>query len=171
MKYFNRLLTAGDFVVTLLGMGAVLATIGLFLFILLDILSRIFVFPLAGTAEITELLLGVSAFLALGYAQQAGMHVRVMLIISRLRPKSQAVIDTCVQLISVALFILITWKVAKIAYVLWRSKTWTYGTIELPQWIASFLAALGCASVALAILIGLLSRVARSSVNKKQGEV
>ena len=171
MKYFRWLLTTGDWVVTLLGMGAVLAMVGLFLFILLDILSRIFVFPLAGTAEITELLLGACALLALGYTQQAGMHVRVMVVISRLLPKYQAMIDVCVDVISVALFGLITWKVAKMAYVLWRSKTWTYGTIELPQWIGSFLAALGCASLALAVLIGLLSRIARSSVNKKQSEV
>src|SRR4030067_494520 len=110
MKYFKWFLTRGDFVVSFLGMGAVFATVGLFLFILLDILSRIFLFPLPGTAEITELLLGASAFLALGYTQQAGMHVRVMVIISRLRPKSQAIIDTCVEVISVALFILITWR-------------------------------------------------------------
>ena len=171
MKYFKWLLTGGDFVVSLLGLGAVLATVGLFSFILLDILSRIFLFPLAGTTEITELLLGATAFLALGYAQQAGMHVRVAVVISRLRPKYQAIIDTCVNLISVVLFILITWKVAKITYMLWRSQTWTYGTIELPQWIASFVATVGCASLALAVLIGLLSRIARFSVDEKQGEV
>jgi TRAP-type C4-dicarboxylate transport system permease small subunit len=126
--------------------------VGLFLFILLDILSRIFVFPLAGTAEITELLLGACALLALGYTQQAGMHVRVMVIISRLRPKYQAIIETWVDVIWWHCLASSRGKSPNGVCAL-AIETWTYGTIELPQWIGS-LAALGCASLALAVLMG-----------------
>ena len=168
MKYVAGFVTGGNLVVSLLGLGAVFAMFGLFLFVLLDILSRIFIFPLAGTTEITELLLGASAFLSLGYAQQAGMHVRVAVITSRLRPKSKAIIDAFVDVISVALFTLITWYVAKATYEMWEAKTAGYGTIQLPDWVGSFMAMLGCTTLGLAVLIGLVSRIARLSANQEK---
>jgi len=171
MRCFKWFLSGIEFVVRLFGLGAVVATFGLFIFILLDILSRIFLFPLEGTAEISELLLGGSAFLALGYTQRAGMHVRVTALISRLRPKWQAVTDICVELITVALFVLIIWKIGEVTYELWQSQTWSYGTIALPRWIASFMATLGCASLALAVLIGLLPRIGSFMGNRKYGRV
>lgn len=171
MRCMKRLIAAADFVVSLFGAGGILATLSLVIFIILDILSRILLFPLEGTAEVSELLLGAGTFLALGYAHQAGMHVRVTVFISRLPPRAQAITNTCVEVLTVAMFGLITWKAAKITYKLWQSQAATYGTIELPQWIGMFLATLGFFSLTLAVLVKMISFIGNGSGNRKQREV
>ena len=168
IRYLRGFLGGANLVLSLFGLGAVLSMFGLFVFVLLDILSRIFLFPLPGTAEVSEQLVGCIAFLAFGYTQRAGAHVRVTAFVSKLRPKWQAITAICVDLILVAMFILITWKVGKTAYQLFLSQARTFGTVELPRWIAYFIATLGCASLALAILIELPSRIAGLQGNGKQ---
>ena len=168
LGYLRGFLGGANLVLSLFGLVAVLSMFSLFVFVILDILSRIFLFPFAGTVEVSEQLLGCIAFLAFGYTQRAGAHVRVTAFTSKLPPKWQAIMATCVDLIVVAIIILITWTVGKTAFQLGLSQALTFGTVELPRWIAYFIATLGCASIALAILIGLMSPIARIPGNGKK---
>ena len=167
MKFLRQCLKGFDLFVLFCNKIAIASIFGLFLFIILSILSRLLLFHLEGTAEISELLLGGVGFLALGYAQREGVHVKVGAVISLLPSKWQSIAGICVEIILVALFGLITWKVGQTTYLLWQTKASTYGTIELPKWIASFIATIGLASLGFASLSAFLSSVTNSVAGTK----
>ena len=159
MKFLRLFLKGIDLFVMFCNKIAILAVFALFLFIVLNMLSRLLVFQLEGTAEISELLLGGASFLALGYAQREGVHVKADAALSLLPSRWQSIIRIFVEMTLVALFALITWKLGETAYKFWQTKACTYGTIELPKWIANCIASFGFASLGLASLSSLLTGV------------
>lgn len=151
--------SAVDLAISVIGTVAVVAITALGVFVILDILSRLLLFPLRGTMELCGLFLAIGVFLAFGYAQRAGMHVRVTTLISRLPLRWQAILDIFVDLLIMALFALVLWKIGEVGYHYWQSQTWYHATLPLPMWIENFVAAVGFACCFLVSLIELLSRV------------
>jgi TRAP-type C4-dicarboxylate transport system permease small subunit len=159
MKSLRLCLKGIDLFVLFCNKIAIVAVFALFVFIVLNILSRLLLFQLEGTAEISELLLGGVSFLALGYAQRERAHVKAVAALSLLPSKWQSIIGIFIEMILLAMFVLITWKMGQSTYKFWQTKACTYGTIELPKWIANFIASIGFASLGLTSLSSLVTGI------------
>ncbi len=105
--------------------------------------SQFFGVPVPGTVEIGASLMVAGIALGLPMAQRARRHVRVEILVSRLPPRTRAVLDIFAQL-SLALML------AGIAWMGWRmfltsisTSEFAQGLIELPTWPARLALALG----------------------------
>lgn len=119
----------------------------------LDVFLRfLFNSPIAGTVELTELMLVVVALFGMAYVGIKKGHVRVELIISRLSPRVQAFINAIISIVSSILFFLITWQSAVHAKAIAvRNLTTTVLYIPIPPFV--LVVAFGSALFALVFLI------------------
>jgi TRAP-type C4-dicarboxylate transport system permease small subunit len=157
------MLSRGEFGVRIFSIGGGIATVGLFLFILLAIASRIFRFHLEGQVEISNLLLAAIACFGLGYALLEKAHVGVDWFSSRLPSRWQTITESFCLLLAMAFFAIIVWSTGSSACSYWIRMVYTEGTIAVPKWVASFLIALGCLVMVLALLIQFLACITHTT--------
>lgn len=153
MKHVERVLTGVESVVKAFSLGAGLATVSLFIFILVVIASRFMVFQVEGQIEICNLFLAALGSLALGYALFDGAHVRVDVLPSHLSPRWQVILESFLLLSATGFFLILTWSTGQAAHTYWERTVFTEGTINLPKWISSFLVSFGCLLIAFALLV------------------
>ena len=92
------------------GVGAGVLTAMMF-FIVADVALRYFFNrPIFGGYEVTQSMMGVVVALALAYTAVEKGHIRVDVLVSRLRQRGQAIIGSFMGLLSIALVSLITWQ-------------------------------------------------------------
>lgn len=103
----------------------VAAMLILFLLMLLgatEVIGRyIFNRPIAAVLELSQIMQATMIFLAWAYTTAEGSQVRVELIIHRLSPRLQAIVELVIRLLGTALFGLIAWQAAKKALYYWAS--------------------------------------------------
>jgi len=120
-----------------------------------EMVLRMFGRPMAGTVETIGWLAAVTTAFALGYTQVHQGHVSIDLLTTRLGSRSQVVVSMLVNLISAALFVIVTWNVFRYAGLLREtgSLSETMKVIVYP-WV--YLVSLGCAGLTLALLVDFL---------------
>ena len=146
---FNLLFNRGLSIVSGVSLVAmVVVTVG-------EMVLRMFGHPMAGTVETIGWLAAITTAFALGYTQIYQGHVSIDLLTGRLSSRSQAVLGMLVNLVSAVLFVVMTWKIFEYAGVLREtgSRSETMKVIVYP-WV--YLVSLGCAGLALALLVGFL---------------
>lgn len=74
------------------------------------ILRYVFNRPITGVYELTQLMMAIVVAFGLGYTGVNKGHISVDLIISRLRPRTQAVVNIITSFLSLVIFMLITWQ-------------------------------------------------------------
>jgi TRAP-type C4-dicarboxylate transport system permease small subunit len=114
--------------------------------------------PIAGTFELTEFLLVILASFGFAYTALQNGHVTVDLVIERFSPKIQAVIDTITSLISIGVFVTVTWASILYARSEWKAKA-VSTILLLPRFPFILVVAVGCAVLCLALLVNLLNSV------------
>jgi len=82
--------------------------------------------PIKGANEIVALCLGAIVFLSLGITEREGRHIRVNVLSSRFSVSSRLVIDCGGSLMSIAMMIIMAWRIMVLARV-----NWTNGTLSL----------------------------------------
>lgn len=120
------------------------ASIGLALMMLLtlaDVIGRTFGHPIVGAVEITELIMGMMIYLAIGYTTMMRGHIRVDILITMLKPRTQALMDIITVLISIAFSALICWRLILQADSRVENNDLTQ-IWELPIWPAAFVMAI-----------------------------
>ena len=75
-----------------------------------DVVGRFFSVPLVGTVEVTELIMGMMIYLAIGHTTFRRGHIRVDILIMRLPPKIRAFLDLVTLAIGTAFTGLICWR-------------------------------------------------------------
>jgi TRAP-type mannitol/chloroaromatic compound transport system permease small subunit len=120
-----------------------------------EMVLRMFGRPMAGTVETIGWLAAVTTAFALGYTQVHQGHVSIDLFTTRLGSRSQVVVSMLVNLISAALFVIMTWNVFRYAGLLREtgSLSETMKVIVYP-WV--YLVSLGCAGLTLALVVDFL---------------
>ena len=92
-----------------------IAAVFLFMLMLLtcaDVALRyLFNRPILGSFELTEFMMAIIIGLALAYCALMKGHVRVDLVVSKLSPRGQAVMNSIANLAFLGLFVLITWRI------------------------------------------------------------
>jgi TRAP-type C4-dicarboxylate transport system permease small subunit len=117
--------------------------------------------PFTGAAEIVRFLAAVVAAFALGYTQINRGHVAIDIFVVRLPQRAQAIIDSIMFFIIMALFGVATWQVVELA-----SRYWELGSVSETLYIIFFpfiyAVALGCTLLCLVLLLDFLKSLAQA---------
>lgn len=106
----QALLKGLDWMVKLLRLIGAIALTGMMMLTSVDVLMRGFGHPIFGAVDMVGLMAVVVLACAMPYTHEAGGHVGVDLLVQKLGPRSQAAIDTITSLISLVLFLVVTWQ-------------------------------------------------------------
>lgn len=144
-----------------------IALIAMMLFTVADMVLRAFGHPVAGSYEVIGWLSAAAMALALGYAQLHKGHVAIDLVVQRLRPRTRAIVEMLTALASLLLFVAVAWYVANYGVLLHRSGSLseTLKAIVYP-WV--YVVAIGCAGLALALLVDFVRALARAFVKGQE---
>ena len=129
--------------------AATLALMTLLTFV--DVLGReLLSAPIAAKVEATELIMGLTVFLAIGLTTSLRGHTRVDIVISHLPPRWQAAFDGVTYAVSLVFVALICWRLGELAVVQRNNGNLTQ-ILEIPLWPVTAVMML-CALVMLAAL-------------------
>ena len=118
-----------------------------------DVLLRKFSnLSILGTVELTELMMIIVVFSSLAECQVGDGHIKVDLVLKRFSPKVQSIFDVFTQFVCFALFSMMSLAIWQHAN---RMKEWGEVTIDLalPLYPFIYVAVIGCALLALVLLI------------------
>lgn len=118
-----------------------------------------FLGPVKGTYDLVGLLGGIMLGFALGYTQLQKRNISVEILVSRLRPRTRALIDSITLLISFALFVLIAWQDFVFASGIWGSGELSE-TLRIPYFPLIYALAFGCIALCLVLLLDFLKALA-----------
>jgi TRAP-type C4-dicarboxylate transport system permease small subunit len=96
-----------------------------------DVLGRLFRHPIFGSVELVGFMATLTVAMALPYTHKSKGHVGVELLLRLLSARTQLVIDICTGILSLALFSLVTWRMALYANTMHKSGEVSM-SLELP---------------------------------------
>ena len=121
-----------------------------------DVIGRYaFNSPVQGTYEISQVLMAGVILLGWAYTMKTGGHVRVELLISRLPSRPRAIIDFVMMLLSLAIFIMITWRSTLLA-LQYMEEHRVLQTLNIPVYPFFFLVPVGAFFLCLEIIIQMI---------------
>jgi len=97
-----------------------------------DVVGRFFGHPVFGSVELVSFMATLSVAMALPYTHKVGGHVGVEIIVRLVSERKQAVIGICTGILSLALFSIVTWRMATYARTMQLSGEVSMN-LELPQ--------------------------------------
>lgn len=130
---------------------------------MVDVFLRKFTnITIIGCGEMTEMMMAVVVFCSLAQCQVNDGHIQIDLIMGRCSPRVQALVDTLTQFFCFILFCLITVSTFRHGIEIWE---WQEVSIDLaiPIYPFIFIAAFGCALLALILLIKTITRFSEAS--------
>lgn len=126
--------------------------------IVIDALGRYFFKkPLLGALEITVLLLAWILFVPLGYGLLQDTHVRVTILINRLKGRALIIVEIIITLLGLAFFAFAIYAGWTGFWVSLMAGETTPAPIWIPQWLAKFAIPLGCALMIVQLFVRLIS--------------
>ncbi len=107
MKHFWK---AVDWIVTWLKTIGAACLVGMTFLTCADVVGRFFRHPIFGAVEIVGFMATLAVAMALPYTHQEKGHIGVEILFRTFSPRWQRIVDLCTSLLSLGLFILITWR-------------------------------------------------------------
>lgn len=104
-----------------------------------------------------------AVFLGLAHTLRAGAHIRVLVLVTRLRPQARQVAEIVCLLCAVAAVAVLTWYSADMVITTKQLGEYTIGLIPVPKWIPMLAMLVGLAVFLLALLDELV-RAARGDL-------
>ena len=127
----------------------------------LDVIGRyVFNHPITGSLELTEFMMVILVAFGLAYTGMHKGHIHVDIVITRLPPKAQAVINAITTLLCLGVFALITWRSIMYGESL-RIGNFVSSSLFIPIFPFAYLVALGSVLLCLVFLINLLENLAQ----------
>ena len=136
--------------------------VAIMLITVVNILLRAVYVPLAGLAEGVGFLAALVAAFALGYTQIRRGHVAIDIVVSRFSPRAQAIIASIIYFISMVLFGLIAWQVARLARHYWEIGSTSESLWNIVFFPLIYMVALGGALLCLVLLVDFLKSLAQA---------
>jgi len=102
--------------------------------------------------EFAGYFMGTSAFLALAYTFVAGEHIRVTVLIERVKPASRRVLERVAVTLATAMAAYLAYYIVKLAWQSWQFDERSSGLIALPMWIPQAAMAYGAVTFLLAVM-------------------
>ena len=126
------------------------------------ILRAAFNIPLPSTVEISESAMVFIAFLAFGYTEATGGHIRVDILASRLPERAASWLNILGCLVGIFFYGLILWDTGQHAIQSWHVREFMTGQLPLPVYPAKFMVPLGCVLLIVQFLVGLVKSSSRA---------
>jgi tripartite ATP-independent transporter DctM subunit len=143
------------------GMGVILLLAIMFLLVAEVILRRFFNRPFTGTFELVQFMLVTIVYLGTAYTATKKAHIAVDLVVSKLSPKAQTVIDTLTLFMSFGLIALMTWRNIFRARNLWLQNESSF-LLSVPFFPFYYLVAFGCGVLSLVLLVQFLESLSKT---------
>jgi C4-dicarboxylate transporter DctQ subunit len=147
----------------------------LVLLIVCEVIARkVFSAPLGFVFEVSTYAVIAVVLLPLAFIQAQKRHVSVDLIVSRLSPRKQIILDIFACVLCFVLCAFLAWKSAEIAWRSYQMGLVSATTLRVPLFIPQAIVPIGSALVCLQFLLGILrairSLVGLGSVGGESGE-
>jgi TRAP-type C4-dicarboxylate transport system permease small subunit len=117
--------------------------------------------PVKGTVDIVSLLGAIIVGWAIAYTQVLKGHIRIDLLVQRLPPRIQYIIDSVIDLAGLALFALISWQT-----VIFAKANFEVGelseVLKLPITPFASVVAVGCIALTFVLFIDLIKSVSKA---------
>ncbi|GAB4260410.1 MAG: hypothetical protein Kow00122_17520 [Thermoleophilia bacterium] len=141
---------------TVLAAVAGVTLVGMMLLTVANMVLRQVAVPFGATAEVVGWLSALTTALALSYSQVKKAHIAIEMVTDRLPPGARAALVGVMRLVSLALFVLMTWQLAGYATNIRRLGTLSE-TLRISYYPLVYLVALGVAAFCLRLLVETLS--------------
>lgn len=105
-----------------------------------DVVGRFFGYPIFGSVEIVGFMATLAVVMALPYTHQVNGHIGVELLVRLLSDKLQIIIEICTGVVSLLLFVIVTWRMAVYARTMQQSGEVSMN-LELPEHLIVYVAA------------------------------
>jgi TRAP-type C4-dicarboxylate transport system permease small subunit len=119
MRYFESIINKIGHPVMLVSAIFLLGTMAL---TVANVISRLFGSVIAGTYELTEVLIIVVAATSLGYAALKKSHVIVDIFVSRVPQRVQGIIDAFTSVLGLAVWGIVTWQSINLLLIRWSQE-------------------------------------------------
>ena len=141
-------------------LGRVVIFLLMFLVVSNVIGRRLFGAPVRGTVEGVEFLTAMAIGLCLAYCAIHGGHVAVGFLTDKFKPKTQAVIEIFIKLLSMSFLILACWRVALYADRMYQTGQISL-TLSLPYFPFVLTIAFGFLCYCLVLLLEILEQIGK----------
>jgi TRAP-type C4-dicarboxylate transport system permease small subunit len=130
------------FVTEKLKMVGAVFLFGMALLTCADVVGRLFKYPIFGTVELVSFMGAIAIACSLPFTHQEKGHIGVELFTQKLPRKVRYILELCTELLSLVLFILVSWRM-----VLYSIKAKASGelsmNLQLPEYAIIFILACG----------------------------
>jgi len=86
-----------------------------------DVVGRFFRHPIFGSVEIVGYMATLAVAMALPHTEKIKAHVGVEIIVRMFPERTQTIIDLCTRILSLVLFVIVTWRMIIYAYTMQES--------------------------------------------------
>lgn len=135
--------------------GAV-ALFGMALITGVDVVGRLFKYPIFGSIELVSFLGVFTVAMALPVTQLSKGHIGVELFVDKLPRKGRLFFELCTEIVSLALFIVITWRMFLFSLKL-RASGEVSMNLHLPEYAIVFILACCCVVLCLVIISSIIT--------------
>jgi TRAP-type C4-dicarboxylate transport system permease small subunit len=132
--------------------------IGMTLLTCADVVGRFFRHPIFGSVEIVGFMATLAVAMALPYTHQIKGHIGVEILVRALSQRTQSIVDICTGFLSLALFGIVTWRMAVYARTMQQSGEVSMN-LELPEYMVIYLVAFCFAVFTLIILREIIGNI------------
>lgn len=136
---------------SLLKVAGAVALTGMMLLTCADVVGRYLGKPIFGSVELVGFLATLTAALALPYAHAKKSHIGVEILVQKLSPRTQMIIELCTNIVALAFFTIVTWRMYVYANT-FRESGEVSMNLEFPEHVIIYLTAFCFLIFALTIL-------------------
>ncbi len=124
-----------------------------------DVIGRIFKHPIFGSVEMVTYLAVCVVAMALPFTHEAKGHIGVELFVLKLSSKTRSIIDMVTGTASLALFVLLAWRMFIYAINMHESGEVSMN-LQFPEYLVIFVVACSCVVFSLSIVQSILTNIA-----------
>ncbi len=149
---------------------AALFMVLMLIMVLLSILGRELGFHVRGTDAYAGYFMAAAGFLALAHTLKKGEHIRVTLLIAKLKGAPQKALEVWALLAASALSVVAAYYSGKMAWQSWKFNDVSTGNDATPLWIPQLSMAIGTTILAIAFIDELIQEIQGRRQQASQGE-
>lgn len=155
MRISNRLVTIVGSISGSVANISYLAFIFVGLSTLVDVFLRYFFGkPILGVIELNECMMPIMVFMAIGLTQRHQGHIRVSLVLNRMKPKQKKILEALSLVLGFLFIFLMGWETGKDAFMAFcRHESILVGLNVVPIWWAKFALPIGLWSLCIQYLL------------------
>ena len=125
-----------------------------------DVVGRAFGHPIFGSVEIVGFMATLAVVMAMPYTHQAQGHIGVEILVRILSQKTQTIVDICTGVLSLALFAVVSWRMAVYARTMQASGEVSMN-LELPEHTIIYVTAFCLVVFTLIILKDIITNIGK----------